>query len=99
MWCQWGICWNKVKHFKQQCKRKQRKVNKVCARSYLYKNYELSRKKEMSHSDLCDNKLSEFEGDENKRWKNCWNHENNKTMPIWTKTRRGDRESFKEEGI
>ena len=55
---------------------------------------------EMSHSDLCDNKLSEFEGDENRTVeKNCWNNENNKTVPIWTKTRRGDRESFKEEGI
>ena len=55
---------------------------------------------EMSHSDLCDNKLSEFEGDENRTVeKNCWNNENNKTVPIWTKTRRGDRESFKEKGI
>ena len=49
---------------KRQCKRKQKKVSKVYARNYLYKNYELSRKN--SHSDLCDNELSDFEDDWNR---------------------------------
>ena len=55
---------------------------------------------EMSHSDLCDNKLSEFEGDENRTVEKIV--EIMKTIKLCQfepKTRRGDRESFKEEGI
>ena len=55
-----------MKNFKRQCKRKQRKVSKVYARNYLYKNYDLSRKKKIYDSDLCDNELSDFEDDDNR---------------------------------
>ena len=55
-----------MKNLKQQCKRKQKKVSKVYAQNYLCKNYELSRKKKMSDSDVCDNELFDFEVYENK---------------------------------
>ena len=55
-----------MKNFKQHCKRKQKKVRKVYAQNYLYKNYKLSRKKKMSDSGLCDNELSDFDDDENR---------------------------------
>ena len=55
-----------MKNFKYQCKRKWKKVSKVYAQNYLYKNYELSRKKKIFDSGLCANELSDFKDDENK---------------------------------
>ena len=62
----WSVCWNELKNFRRQCQRKPKKVSKVYALKYLYKNYELSRKKKMFDSDLCDNELSDFKNDENR---------------------------------
>ena len=42
---------------------KENRKKLVYARNHLYKTYELSKKKKISHSDLCHNELSDFEDD------------------------------------
>ena len=91
-----------MNNFKRKYKGKQKKVSKVYAQNYLYKNYELSRKKKMSNSNLCDNELPDFEDDENR------SVEIMKTLKPYqfepeqevseTDTDDSDTESFEEEG-
>ena len=82
--------------------------SKVYARNYLKKNYELSRKKKMSDSDLCDNELSDFEDDENrsvqkiveimKTLKPCQFEPEPEQEVSETDTDESDTERFEEEG-